>query len=263
MSKITNENYFSKNIQKIYTGSSEVKSMLICESATLAKLRGEWEEEKSKSMLVSSYIDAAMSDELVEFEQQNPEIFTRGRDLKSDYKLAEDVFNQMQEDEMFWKYLSGEHQVIMTGEISGVPVKIKIDSYFPEKVIVDLKCMANFDLIWNEATHQKENFVDYYEYLIQASLYQEVVRQNTGKQLPFIIAAATKQKYSQRALLQIPQQVMDEKLEFLKQYLPHLQEVKQGKIKPTSCGKCNYCISKKKCDRIYYYDDFWNQEIKF
>lgn len=261
--KLDNENYFSQEARKIYTGSSEIKSFLKCEACALAELNGEWEEEKSKSLLVSSYIDAAMSDELVEFEQQNPEIFTRSGDLKADYKLAEDVFNQMKEDAMFWKYLSGEHQVIMTGEISGVPVKIKIDSYFPEKVIVDLKCMANFDLIWNEATHQKENFVDYYDYLIQASLYQEVVKQNTGKQLPFIIAAATKQKYSQKALLQIPQQVMDEKLEFLKQYLPHLQEVKQGKIEPESCGKCNYCISKKKCDRIYYYDDFWNQEIKF
>lgn len=131
------------------------------------------------------------------------------------------------------------------------------------KLITDLKVIKDFNLIYNEATHQKENFVDYYDYLTQASLYQEIVRQNTGERLPFIIAAATKQKYSQKALLQIPQQVMDEKLEFLKQYLPHLQEVKQGKVKPTSCGKCDYCISKKKCDRIYYYDDFWNQEIKF
>lgn len=261
--KLDNQNYFSQEARKIYTGSSEIKAFLKCEACALAELNGEWKEEKSKSMLVSSYIDAAMSDELVEFEQQNPEIFTRGGDLKADYKLAEDVFTQMKEDEMFWKYLSGEHQVIMTGEISGVPVKIKIDSYHKDKCIVDLKCMANFDLIWNEVTHQKENFVEYYDYLTQASLYQEVVRQNTGKQLPFIIAAATKQKYSQKALLQIPQQVMDEKLEFLKQYLPHLQEVKQGKIEPESCDKCNYCISKKKCDRIYYYDDFWNQEIKF
>lgn len=261
--KLDNQNYFSQESRKIYTGSSEIKSFLKCEACALAELNGEWEEEKSKSMLVSSYIDAAMSDELVEFEQQNPEIFTRGGDLKADYKLAEDVFNQMQEDEMFCKYLSGDHQVIMTGEISGIPVKIKIDSYFPEKVIVDLKCMANFDLIWNEATHQKENFVDYYDYLTQASLYQEIVRQNTGERLPFIIAAATKQKYSQRALLQIPQEKMDLRLEFLMEYLPHLQEVKQGKVKPTSCGKCNYCISEKKCDRIYYYDDFWNQEIKF
>jgi len=252
-----------KKQEKFILEARKLNGFLKCEACALAELNGEWEEEKSKSMLVSSYIDAAMSDELVEFEQQNPEIFTRGGDLKADYKLAEDIFTQMQEDEMFWKYLSGEHQVIMTGEISGVPVKIKIDSYHKDKCIVDLKCMANFDLIWNEVTHQKENFVEYYDYLTQASLYQEVVRQNTGKQLPFIIAAATKQKYSQKALLQIPQEKMDLRLEFLMEYLPHLQEVKQGKIKPISCDKCNYCVSKQKCTKIYYYDDFWNQEIKF
>lgn len=261
--ELNNENYFSQEARKIYTGSSEIKSFLKCEACALAELNGEWEEETSKAMLVSSYIDAVISDEGVEFEQQNPEIFTKVGNLKAEYRLAEDVLSQMQEDEMFMKYLSGEHQVIMTGEISSVPVKIKIDSYFPEKVIVDLKCMANFDLIWNEATHQKENFVDYYDYLTQASLYQEIVRQNTGERLPFIIAAATKQKYSQRALLQIPQEKMDLRLEFLMEYLPHLQEVKQGKIAPTSCGKCNYCVSKQKCTKIYYYDDFWNQEIKF
>ena len=91
------------------------------------------------------------------------------------------------------------------------------------------------------------------------ALYQEIVRQNTGKQLPFIIAVATKQKYSQRALLQIPQQVMDTKLQFLQSYLHHLQELKQGKVEPTSCGHCDYCISKQKCDKIWYYDEFWEK----
>lgn len=57
----------------------------------------------------------------------------------------------------------------MTGEISGVPVKIKIDSYHPGKAIVDLKAMANLDLLWNEKTHQKENFVDFYDYVLQRS----------------------------------------------------------------------------------------------
>lgn len=135
-------------------------------------------------------------------------------------------------------------------------------AYILGKLITDLKVIKDFNLIYNEATHQKENFVDYYDYVLQASLYQEICYQVTGKRLPFIIAAATKQKYSQRALLQIPQEKMDLRLEFLMQYLPHLQDVKQGKVKPVSCGHCSYCISKKKCDRIYYYDDFWNQEIK-
>jgi len=91
------------------------------------------------------------------------------------------------------------------------------------------------------------------------ALYQEIVRQNTGKKLRFIIAVATKEKYSQRRLLEIPQEKMDEKLEFIKEYLPHLQALKQGKITPTSCGKCNYCRSKEKVDRIYYYDEYFNK----
>lgn len=95
---------------------------------------------------------------------------------------------------------------------------------------------------------------------LQASLYQEICYQNTGKRLPFVIAVATKEKYSRRALLQIPQHVLDAKLEFLKEYLPHLEAVKQGKIEPTSCGTCPYCISKQKCDRLWYYDDFFKKE---
>lgn len=94
-------------------------------------------------------------------------------------------------------------------------------------------------------------------YTIQACLYQEVVRQNTGKTLPFIIAAATKEKVSQRALLNIPQDVLDQKLEFLKQYLPHLQDVKQGKVPAQACGKCPYCLSKKKTLGVVNYQDFF------
>lgn len=257
---LNNDNYYDRKMQIKYTGSTQIKDFLQCEACALAKLNGEFEEEKSKAMLVSSYIDSYFSKELDQFKEQNPDIFTKSGELKSDYKLAEEVIRQIEDDPMFLKYLSGEPQKIMTGEISGVPVKIKIDSYFPDKVIVDLKCMANLDLIWNEETHTKENFINSYDYVLQAALYQEIVRQNTGKQLPFIIAVATKQKYSQRALLQIPQEELDTKLEFLKNYLPHIQELKQGKVESIECGKCDYCISKKKTTGIYFYDDYFRKE---
>lgn len=263
MEKLNEENYFSKENNMKYTGSTQIKDFLKCESCAMAKLNGEWEEEKSKAMLVSSYIDEAISGTLNNFKEKNPEIFLKNGDLKADYKLAEQVLEQMQSDEMFMKYLNGEHQVIMTGEISGVPVKIKIDSYHKDKCIVDLKAMANLDLIWNDTLHKKENFIDSYDYVLQAALYQEIVRQNTGKKLPFIIAVITKQKYSRRALLQIPQEKMDLKLEFLKEYLPYMQSLKQGRKEPLGCNECNYCISKQKCDKIYYYDDYFIEEYSF
>lgn len=159
---LTEETYFSPENNMKYAGSSQIKGFIKCEACALAKLKGEWQEEKTKAMMVSSYIDAAISNELDFFKEQNPEIFTKQGELKADYKVAEDVIAQMKNDTMFYKYLSGEPQVIMTGEISGVPVKIKIDSYHKDKLLVDEKAMGSLDLIWNEKTHQKENFIDYY-----------------------------------------------------------------------------------------------------
>lgn len=255
--KLTEENYFSKEASRIYTGSSEIKDFLKCEACALAKLNEEWEEEKSKSMLVSSYIDEAISGTLDKFKEQNPEIFLKSGELKADYKIADEVLKQMQDDEMFMKYLNGEHQVIMTGEISGIPVKIKIDSFFPGKCIVDLKAMATLEPQWSEKEHKKLNFCDNFRYTLQAALYQEICYQSTGKRLPFIIAVCTKQKYSQRALLQIPQQIIDSELLFLQNYLPHLQDLKEGKVQPLSCGKCDWCISNQKTNKIWFYDDFF------
>lgn len=262
MVELTEQNYFSNEMNMKYTGSSQIKSFLACEAKTIAELKGEWEEEKSDSMLVSSYIDEAISGTLETFKEQNPQIFTRTGELKAQYKIAEKVLEQIKNDPMFYKYVNGEHQKIMTGEISGVPVKIKIDSYFKDKLIVDLKAMKDFNLIWNEQTKQKESFIEIYSYYLQAALYQEIVRQNIGKQLPFIIAACTKQEYSERALLSIPKEELDTNLNFLKQYLPHIQELKQGKIEPTSCGKCNYCLSKKKTTKIYDYHFYFSERNK-
>jgi len=167
MKELNEQNYFSKENELKYVGSTQIKRFLECESKAMAILNGEWQEEKSKAMMVSSYIDEAISGTLDNFKEKNPEIFLKNGDLKVDYKIAQEVFEQMQQDEMFWKYVNGEHQVIMTGEISEVPVKIKIDSFHKNKVIVDEKAVANFDLIWNEEIHQKDNFIDYYDYVLQ------------------------------------------------------------------------------------------------
>lgn len=259
---LNEENYFSKEMNMKYTGSSQIKSFVSCEAKTLAELKGEWEEKKSEAMSISSYIDEAISGTLDTFKEQNPQIFTQKGELKAQYKIAEKVVEQIKNDPMFYKYVNGEHQKIMTGEISGVPVKIKIDSYFKDKAIIDLKAIKDMSLIYSNETHQKENFINYYDYILQAALYQEIVRQNTGKKLPFIIAACTKQEISERALLSIMQDELNNKLEFIKNYLPHIQELKEGKVEPVSCGHCEYCLSKKKTEKIYNYEYYFTQRNK-
>lgn len=249
------ENYFSQENEKKYCGSSQIKSFLDCEARTMAEINGEWEEEPSTALLVGSYVDAAISGTLDVFKAQHMEIFKKDGTLKSDYIQAEYILNRIERDELFMKYISGDHQQIMVGELSNVPIKIKIDSYFPNKAIVDMKCVKDFEPLWNDKTKLKENFVDYWGYTIQAALYQEIVRQNTGKRLPFFIAAVTKQKEPDLALLAIPDEVLDIKLEQIKEILVHIYNIKHGAISAQRCEKCDYCRWTKKLTHILDYRD--------
>ena len=256
--ELNQANYFSQEAEAYYTGSTQIKNFIKCEAEALAKISGEWVEEKSDALIQSSYIDEYFSGTLENFKLEHPEIFTLKGELRSNYKQLDDIIAQTEKDDMFMKYISGKSQVIMTGEISGVPVKIKIDSFHEGKCIVDLKAIKDLKPIWNEELKVKENFIDYYDYILQAALYREIVRQNTGEKLPFVIAVLTKEKYSERALLNIPDDLMDEKLAFLESYLPHIKNLKEGKIDPTECEKCDYCKSLAKVNNVFDYKDYFN-----
>ena len=255
MCNLAEENYFSKEMNMKYTGSSQIKSFVDCEARTMAELKEEWKQEMSTALLVGSYVDNAISDTLDIFKAQHPEILKKDGTLKAEYLQAEYILSRIERDELFKKYISGDHQTIMTGEIAGVPIKIKIDSYFPDKAIVDMKVVKDFAPIWDNASGQKENFIDYWKYTWQGALYQEIVRQNTGKQLPFFIAAVTKEKEPDLAILAIPQEVLDIKLEVIKSVLPRIKDLKEGKAEPHSCGKCDFCKFHKKLSQIIDYRD--------
>ena len=249
------ETYFNVENENKYCGSSQIKSFLECEARTMAKLKEEWKEEPSTALLVGSYVDAAISGTLDVFKAQPPEILKKDGTLKAENLQAEYILSRIERDEMFKKYISGDHQTIMVGEIVGVPIKIKIDSYFPDKALVDMKCLKDFELMWNDKTKQKENFVDYWGYTLQAALYQEIVRQNTGKRLPFFIAAVTKLKEPDLALLSIPDEVLDIKLEQIKETLAHINNLKTGVIPAQRCETCEYCRFTKKLTEIIDYRD--------
>lgn len=253
MMELTNENYHSVEARMAYMGSSQFKDFMKCESCALVKCKGEVDEKKTTALLVGSYVDAYFSNEMKEFIANTPELFKKDGTLKSDFSKADDIIKSIEEDEMMMKYLGGEHQVIMTGSIAGVPFKIKIDSYFPDKLIVDQKVMASLSPVWDDEERVWKNFVDAFQYQIQGAIYREIVYQNTGKKLPFVLAVATKEEICDKALLQIDDEDLDEALELVKELAPRFQAIKEGKIKPSSCGKCNYCKGNKKVTGIFSY----------
>lgn len=252
---ITEETYFSKENELKYCGSSQIKSFMDCEARTMAKINGEWEEEPSTALLVGSYVDAAVSGTLDMFKAKHPEILKKDGTLKAEYIKADYILNRIERDELFMKYISGDHQTIMTGEIANVPIKIKIDSYFPDKAIVDMKCVRDFEPVWNNETKTRENFIDYWKYTLQGALYQEIVRQNTGKRLPFYIAAVTKETEPDIVVAGIPDEVLDIELEKIKEILPKIKMIKDGILEPSRCEKCNYCKFTKTLTKVLDYRD--------
>ncbi len=247
--KLTEENYYSAESDAEYLSYSQLKAFLKCEAAAMYAER----EPPTTAMLVGSYVDAWFEGTLDAFRAENPQIFKRDGNLKADFLVAEQIVQRVQEDEMFMRYMGGEKQVIMTGEIAGVPYKIKMDSYHPGKAIVDLKCMRNMDYRWCDDAGCKMPFVDAFGYDIQAAIYQEIVRQNTGDTLPYFLAVATKENPPDIALAGIPADVLDEKLRFVEEITPHIRDVWKGETSPHRCGSCPYCRQTKKIKEILDY----------
>lgn len=267
--ELNNENYHSVEMRKKYMGSTQFKDFLKCEKEALAKINGEVEEKSSVALLFGGYVDAYFSNELEEFTKNHPEMFnSRTGELKSDYKNVDEVIKAIEEDENLLKCLSGEHQVIMTGDIAGVPFKIKIDSYHPGKYIIDQKIMKDMEPVWVErdGMNVKTDFIDAFGYLYQGAIYQEIVRQNTGLTLPFILAVTTKEEVPDKALIQLDQDYLDAALEEVIELAPRFDAIKRGIIPPRGCGKCPVCRKEKKVLGIQSYKKLFHnnaEEIEY
>ncbi|MBO7716024.1 MAG: PD-(D/E)XK nuclease-like domain-containing protein [Methanobrevibacter sp.] len=260
--ELTKENYYSLEANSEYMSASQFKDFLKCEKEALTKITGEYVEEPSKAMLIGAYVDAYFSSELDDFKKENPQIFKKDGSLLKDFEKANEIIQAIEEDKMLKRFLDGEHQVIMTGTISGVKFKIKIDSLLPT-CIVDQKIMSSIkDLIWvnKDGKNVQVDFVEAYGYDIQGAIYQEIARQNLGVKLPFILAVTTKEECPDKALIQIDQYYLDQALKLVKSKCEIFDRLKKGLLEPSGCGHCPSCRKHQMVNKIYSYQDFFNKE---
>lgn len=244
MEELTKENYATNHD---YVSFTRISKYLECEAAANAN----YKKEQTESMLVGSYVDAHFSGELPQFVEEHPEIInSRTGELKKDFKLADEIIQRIESDELFMYYMNGENQKIMTGDICGVPFKIKMDSYKEGEFIADLKVVKSFDKVWSDVFRSKVTFVENFNYDIELAIFQEIVRQNTGKVLPCYILAVTKQSPSDINIYQLNQGMLDNALNIVKNYLPRYQKIKDKKIAASRCEVCDYCRKTKKA-KIY------------
>lgn len=244
--KLTSRNYYGKKASREYMSVSQFKDFMKCPAMAMAKLNGTYEDDFSKALLLGSYFDESLTGTpksqqkfLIENEKK---IFKKGGGKYAEFIKADETVELVKAQPLMMKYLSGKHQVIMTGEIEGVPFKIKMDSFDPDEYICDLKYMASL-----RSPNLFEPMIKYWGYDIQAACYQEIVRQNIGKKLPFIFDVATKETPAHLEVGEISQWNMDEALEKVRKYIRRFQAIKNGELEAERCRdyNCDYCTTTK------------------
>ena len=238
--------YFSKEAGRDYMSVSQFKNFQKCEAMAMAELNGEYTPERGRALILGSYVDEMLTgtkeSQEIFVEENRAELFKKNGEPYADVAQADEATDRIRKQPLMMKYLDGEHQVIMTGDIEGVPFKIKMDSYQPGAFIADLKYMASL-----RSPNLFQPMIGYWGYDIQAACYQEIVRQNTGERLPFLFVVATKEKPAHLAVGEISQWNMDEALETVRKKIKRYQSIKNGEIEPERCEEygCDYCTLTK------------------
>lgn len=253
---LTSDNYYSQEANERYMSVHQYldfvghMGIVGCEKRAMATLNGEYERPKTKSMLVGSYVDSFFEGTLDKFKAENPEIFTQKGELRAEYKQAEKMIARATKDEKFMAYMSGEKQVIMTGYLFGCDWKIKMDSYIPDKAIVDLKTSADIHKAWKVQDYGYASVAEFWGYTLQMAVYQKIVEINTGKKLPCILAFITKEDSPELKLCYIDQMTLDHSLNEIEMNMTSVLMVKNGESEPIPCGKCDWCKATEPIDEV-------------
>ena len=229
---------------------SQFKSAVECEARMIAELKGEFTCPSSTALLVGSYIHAAIESEeaFATFVEQNHDsIFnTRGKKY-ADYLKADDMIETIQNDRFCQFALDGEKEVIYTGELFGVPWKIKVDNINHQRGhFTDLKSTQELrKRYWSEKYGTWVSFVQAYDYVLQIWVYREIIYQNTGRYYEPYLVAVTKESPPDKIGLHFNHDRFDFEREYVQQMLPSIMEAKQDRKVPHRCEKCAYCRATK------------------
>lgn len=255
--QLTESSYFSPQAQRDFMSASQVKRFMECEALALAELRGDFVREESTALLVGGYVDAYFSRTLADYVAEHPQVYTNKGTLRAEFQQAQEIIGLIEGDPLLMHMMDGETQKIVTGDIYGVPFRGKLDcllspqacreiaALYPEMAeellladgaIVDMKIMRDMEPVWVPGAGRM-SFVQAWRYDLQLAIYQQLV----GGKLPCYLVVATKEKVPDKALIHIPQYMLDAALEAAQSAIKRADWLKHHPDEAEGCGKCDWC----------------------
>lgn len=271
--KLTTDNYYTPEADREYMSCSQYQDFLSCEARALAKLQGRYIPEPSEALIVGNYFHTAMESEeahrqfcmehfdevyKTKIDRKTGEIFPI--EMYAPYVKADEMIRACYEDPLIKSLIDmpGENEVIMTGELFGIPWKIRLDKYMSDKrLIIDWKTTADINKTeYNPILGERESFVESLGYMMRAAVYTEIEKQFAGKDTDanFVIVAISKQDPPDKAALLLNhRQRYDWELEQIEKHMLNIRRIKNGELRPRRCGMCDYCRKTKILKKIIPY----------
>ena len=233
MEELTQENYYQDTC---YLTNSRFKRYQQCQAKAFALDSGQWVEEKDEtSLLLGNYVHSYFESEEAhrQFMDENGEklLAKTGKNkgnLKSDFLIGDKMIESLKDDEGFNRLYHGyssddvRKELIVHGEIEGVPVKGKLDSVnLSRGYFVDLKTMKSiYSEEWSAELKKRVpaavNNILNFGYHGQLGLYRELLKQMTGNDFRPYIVAVSKENVPDREILKIDDEWLEEGLEKIK-----------------------------------------------
>lgn len=270
--ELTRDNYYTAEADWAYMSCSQYQGWCECEAKQLAKLQRRWEDGAKEAFLVGNYFHThfegpeaheAFCWENFDSIYKTKATKTLGTVVTGKYapfEQADKMIAVAERDALIQSLVNmpGENELIMHGELFGIPWRVRVDKYVPDgRLIIDYKTVANInELKWSDALHEKVTFIDAYGYMMRAAVYSEIEKQYAGAETDphFIIIAISKQDYPDKDVLELNhRQRYDYELDRIKERIQFIQRVKDGITKPVRCGVCDYCRATKRLFAIKPY----------
>ena len=252
---ITKDNYYSLEADLNTMSVSQYKLFMKCEKQALAKIKGEYELLESDAFLLGKYVHSWNEGTVEKFKEENPALYssqgkTKGQ-LKSTFKVAETMVNALENDNACMKFLQGDKEVIIQGELFGIKWRGMVD-------VLNLDKGFFSDLKTTQGIHKKYSgltFIEYYGYVEQMAIYRELIKQQYGVDLIPYIVAIEKNDNPLKAIIRVDERYTEPKLEEIEYNIQRIKAIKNGEESPIGCGECEYCRKINKVTQILSIED--------
>lgn len=251
MTMLTEENYYSNDLDWQYMSVSQFKKFVECEARAVAELGGSYTEDNTEAFLVGNFVHSAFESNVAheDFLTENQEqMLTKKGTLRAPFILAEKMVDRIKQDDFFLSLYQGEKETIVTGELYGATWKGKIDCLNIEQgYFVDLKTTREIERkLWSTRDNNWGSFVEEYGYVLQMAVYRELLKQTYDKEFTPYIYAVSKQSPPNIEAINFDDEIFGREMEYIEEKLPRILRVKNGEVAPSMCGTCEYCRANKK-----------------